>query len=70
VSRLAVQAVPDLTTEFRYLGIVAVFFATAVMAFVASLLPIRRINSIRLTKLAQFLRESTHHYMVTLLQQT
>jgi putative ABC transport system permease protein len=46
VSRLATEAVPDFTTDYRYGDVGAVLFATALMAFVASLLPVRRINGI------------------------
>jgi putative ABC transport system permease protein len=46
IARLARSAVPDFSTEFLASDIVAVFFATAFMALVASVLPVRRINGI------------------------
>jgi putative ABC transport system permease protein len=46
VARLAREGVPDFATEFRVLDIAAVLAGTVVMAFAASLVPVRRINSI------------------------
>jgi len=46
VSRLAREAVPDFATEFRSLDIGGVLVGTVVMAFAASLIPVRRINAI------------------------
>jgi len=46
VARLAREAVPDFATEFRSLDIAGVLVGTVVMAFAASLIPVRRINAI------------------------
>jgi putative ABC transport system permease protein len=46
VARLATSAVPDFATDFRSMDVVSVFVVMAAMAFLASLLPVRRINSI------------------------
>jgi putative ABC transport system permease protein len=46
VARLAQDAVPDFATQFRLADILAVFLATTVMATIASLLPVRRVNGI------------------------
>jgi putative ABC transport system permease protein len=46
VARLANDAVPDFTTDFRAGDAAAVLVGTGVMAFVASLVPVRRLNGI------------------------
>jgi putative ABC transport system permease protein len=46
VAQLVREAVPDFVTLFRIQDILAVFGGTVVMAFVASFVPVRRINSI------------------------
>ena len=45
-ARLAEQAVPEFATEFRAEDIGFVFLAAALMAVIASTMPVRRINSI------------------------
>lgn len=46
IARLATQAVPDFTTEFRPSDVVAILLATLVMAVIASFIPIRRVLSV------------------------
>ena len=46
IAQLVRDVVPDFITVFRIRDAVAVFVATVFMAFVASLVPVRRINSI------------------------
>jgi putative ABC transport system permease protein len=46
VARLASQAVPEFTTDFKPFDVLSVLLAVGVMAFVASFLPVHRINSI------------------------
>jgi putative ABC transport system permease protein len=46
VAAVAARAVPEFATEFRWLDLLGVLAASAVMAVVASLVPVRRINRI------------------------
>jgi len=46
VARLASEATPEFVTDFRLFDIGGVLIGAAAMAFVASLVPVRRINSI------------------------
>ncbi len=46
VARLAEQAVPEFVTDFRLQDVAGVLVAAALMAVLASLVPVRRINSI------------------------
>jgi putative ABC transport system permease protein len=46
VARLAQQAQPDFSTQFLLTDILLVFLATSLMAFLAALLPARRLNGI------------------------
>ncbi len=46
VAELATEAVPEFVTDFRWFDVAAVLAASVVMAFVASLIPVRRINGI------------------------
>ena len=46
VVQLAAQAVPEFVTDFQPLDIVGVLIAAGLMAVLASLVPVRRINSI------------------------
>ena len=46
VARVAQSLVPDFATEFRLLDVAGVLASTVVMAFAASLVPVRRLNRI------------------------
>ncbi len=46
VAQLAVEAVPEFATQFRWIDIASVLAAAGLMAVIASLMPVRRINGI------------------------